>query len=171
MKEFSVLFVCMGNIRRSPTAEAVFRHSLVQNALEDFIEADSAGTEAYHVGDAPDIRARQTALKRGYDMSGIRARQITPSDFKRFDLILAMDNRVLSALLPLCPSEYADRLKPYVTYALKYTVEGVPDPYYGGSGGFERVLDLIEDVTGGLIETLKKRIDRQKNRGAARAPI
>lgn len=157
---FRILFVCMGNICRSPTAEAVFRYALAQNGLADRVEADSAGTEAYHVGEPPDSRARQAAQKRGYDMSRIRARQITTQDFARFDLVLAMDKLVFAELRRHCPPESVDRLKPYMTYASRHAEEEVPDPYYGGAQGFEHVLDLVEDVTAGLIDVAKTRLDR-----------
>lgn len=155
-----ILFVCMGNICRSPTAEAVFRYALAQHGLADRVEADSAGTEAYHVGEPPDSRARQAAQKRGYDMSTIQARQITIQDFGRFDFVLAMDRRVFAELRRLCPPECVDRLQPYMTYASRHAEEEVPDPYYAGAQGFEHVLDLIEDATAGLIDVAKTRLEQ-----------
>ena len=154
----SVLFVCMGNICRSPTAEAVFRHTLRQRRPIESIEVDSAGVDAYHVGESPDQRAQRAAKKRGYDLSGIRARDVTVQDFQRFDLILAMDKRVLRILRQTCPPEYADRLGLYMVYAHHFTEDEVPDPYYGSNDGFERVLDMIEDATQGLLERIEKSV-------------
>lgn len=140
----------MGNICRSPTAEAVLRHELMTKDLVERVDVDSAGVDAYHVGESPDIRAQRVAKKRGYDLSRIRARTVSLEDFNRFDLILAMDMRVFRALESRCPDQYRDRLALYMDYARHYDEKEVPDPYYGGEAGFERVLDMIEDVTQGL---------------------
>lgn len=158
MKKFAVLFVCMGNICRSPTAEAVFRHAVERSGLTDQVDVDSAGTDAYHVGQAPDGRAQRAALKRGYDLSGIRARKISARDFERFDLILAVDKPVLASLSRQCPSNYADRLALLMAYAQPSSSQEIGDPYYGGPQGFEIVLDQIEAATDGLIASLKQKL-------------
>ena len=150
----------MGNICRSPTAEAVFRQLLQQNGLAGYIEVASAGVDAYHVGDSPDNRAQRTAWRRGYDLSRIRARKITLEDFERFDLILAMDKRVLRLLQSLCPSDHTNKLVPYMTYARHSDTDEVPDPYYGLGHGFDLVLDMVEDASLGLIEEIKKKLRR-----------
>ncbi|WP_319238639.1 low molecular weight protein-tyrosine-phosphatase [uncultured Propionivibrio sp.] len=156
MKKITVLFVCMGNICRSPTAEAVFRRALERSGLAEHVEVDSAGTDAYHVGQAPDSRAQRAALKRGYDLSRIRARKVLAQDFECFDLILAVDKPVLASLRRQCPSNYADRLALLMAYAPPSSAQEIGDPYYGGPQGFEVVLDQIEAATEGLIALLKK---------------
>ena len=158
MKKQSILFVCMGNICRSPTAEAVVRRAVKERGLADSITLDSAGTDAYHVGQTPDPRAQQAARGRGYDLSGIRARRISPQDFERFDLILAMDRAVLASLRRACPAEHSDRVALFMNYAEQYQEDDVPDPYYGGREGFEHVLDLIESACDGLILAVKTRV-------------
>jgi len=141
-----VLFVCMGNICRSPTAEAVFRHQVETAGLASRIECDSAGTHDVHLGNAPDGRARAIALKRGYYMSRLRGRQVAEQDFERFDLILAMDRQNLDVLTSRCPPERCDRLRLLMEFARRHAVLEVPDPYYGNVRGFELVLDMIEDA-------------------------
>lgn len=159
-----VLFVCMGNICRSPTAEGVFRALVERAGLSQTLTVDSAGVGAYHVGEAPDSRAQATARRRGYDLSRIRARQIVNADFENFDLILAMDGHVLSALQRQAiagggadAARYGDKIKPYMAYARHRAEREVPDPYYGGRDGFEHVLDLIEDASQGLLAALTER--------------
>lgn len=150
-----VLFVCMGNICRSPTAEGVFRRVLRQRSLESRIDADSAGTHGYHEGEAPDQRAQRAAAKRGYDLSGIRSRKVAVQDLDYFDLILAMDRKTLASLRLLCHRvEQADRLKLFMSYSRNFDVDDVPDPYYGSGQGFELVLDMVEDATSGLIDAV-----------------
>jgi len=156
MKKIAVLFVCMGNICRSPTAEAVFRQAVERSGLAEYVDVDSAGTDAYHVGQAPDSRAQRAALKRGYDLSGIRARKVLAQDFERFDLILAVDKPVLASLSRQCPSNSADRLTLLMAYAPSSSAQEIGDPYYGGPQGFEVVLDQIEAATEGLIASLRK---------------
>ena len=124
-----VLFVCMGNICRSPTAEGVFRHLLRENNLEDLVDVDSAGTHGYHVGEAPDQRTQRAAARRGYDLSGIRARKVAPQDLEYFDLILAMDRNSLETLLIVCPPDRADRLGLFMDYSKNFDDDEVPDPY------------------------------------------
>lgn len=152
-----ILFICMGNICRSPTAAAVFRHLLQQRTADVTVEVDSAGTHDYHVGEAPDRRAMAAARRRGFDMSGLRARQIEDSDFERFDLLLAMDRENVAELRRRAPAAYHPRIRLFMEYAPQAHSRVVPDPYYGGSQGFEEVLDLLEQASAGLIEEVLKR--------------
>jgi protein-tyrosine phosphatase len=150
-----ILFVCLGNICRSPTAEGVFRAVLAREAPELQVEVDSAGTAAYHVGEPPDPRTQTAARKRGYDLSGLRARVVEPEDFERFDLILAMDQENAANLRRRAPSDKRDRVKLFLDFAADARDKAVPDPYYGGGSGFERVLDLVEAASRGLVEHLR----------------
>ena len=150
-----ILFVCLGNICRSPTAEIVFRDLAAREAPELAIEVDSAGTAGYHVGDLPDARTREAALRRGYDMSALRARIVEPGDFSRFDLILAMDRQNLAVLQRRAPAEARERIRLFLEFAPAVEVVEVPDPYYGGANGFEQVLDLVEAASRGLLEHLR----------------
>lgn len=152
----SVLFVCMGNICRSPTAEGVFRHFLAEAGLADKVRVDSAGTHAYHVGEPPDRRAQAAAERRGISLADIRARRIDDSDFAAFDYLIAMDELNLHTLAETASDEYRSRLSLFLDYSSGPETE-VPDPYYGGSAGFERVLDLIEDASRGLLEMLRSK--------------
>jgi len=147
----------MGNICRSPTAEGVFRHLLQEKNLGRTVVADSAGTHAYHIGEAPDPRAQQAAARRGYDLSGLRARKIVAQDMDHFDLILAMDQKCLEAIRLVCPPERFERLGLFMAYAQRFDENEVPDPYYGSGDGFERVLDMIEDASTGLLFFVKER--------------
>jgi len=151
----SILFVCMGNICRSPTAEGVFRHVVEKKGLSDRIAVDSAGTHAFHVNEPPDRRAQAAAERRGISMSDIRARRIQASDFDRFDYIIAMDRGNLSMLIEQSDAEHHSKIRLFLDYTSGNEDE-VPDPYYGGAAGFERVLDLVEEASRGLIETLGK---------------
>ncbi|PPL14507.1 protein-tyrosine-phosphatase [Oceanisphaera arctica] len=153
-ENFSVLMVCMGNICRSPTAEAVLRLQAARAGVDMTI--DSAGTIGYHNGAAPDRRARAAGERRGYDFGGIIARQVTPEDFVSFDLILTADSSNLADLKALCPPEHQHKVKLLLSYSAEAEQE-VPDPYYGGDQGFERVLDLIESACEGLLAQLRKR--------------
>jgi len=153
-----VLFVCTGNICRSPTAEGVFRHFTEQAGLSGRVLSDSAGTHGYHVGEAPDPRAQRAAECRGYDLGALRARQVTPDDFGRFDYILAMDRENVLALRCICPPQHSGKLKLFMEFGGDPAVREVPDPYYGGMHGFERVLDLAEQGSRGLLEHLRERI-------------
>jgi protein-tyrosine phosphatase len=140
----SVLMVCMGNICRSPTAEGVLRHLVREAGLHERIHIDSAGTLDYYSGSPPDERSRAHALRRGYDLSSLRARQVAAADFERFDLILAMDWTNMAALKALCPPRHLHKLRLLMEFAPRGSSEVVPDPYAGGRAGFERVLDDIE---------------------------
>ena len=152
-----VLFVCMGNICRSPTAEGVFRRKLRDKNLADKVDVASAGTHGYHVGEAPDQRTQRAAASRGYDLSAIRARKIAPQDLEYFDLILAMDRNSLEALRLVCPPERSDRLGLFMDYSKRFGDNEVPDPYYGLGQGFDLVLDMVEDATDGLVELVGQR--------------
>ncbi len=149
-----VLFVCMGNICRSPTAEAAFRSQVEAAGLTRFIHIDSAGTHDYHIGSAPDGRAQKAAAKRGYNLARLRGRQVGPRDFIEFDYILAMDMDNLSLLQDQCPDQYAHKVGLFLQYSKNFLEREVPDPYYGGGTGFERVLDMVEDAGSGFIEHL-----------------
>ena len=151
-----ILFVCLGNICRSPTAEGVFRALAAREAPDLKLEIDSAGTAGYHVGEAPDRRTREAAARRGYDLSMLRARAVQPRDFEHFDLILAMDRENLRALERASPEQTRDRLRLFLEFAPAAGVSEVPDPYYSGLNGFEHVLDLIEAASHGLIEHLRR---------------
>jgi len=151
--QISVLFVCMGNICRSPTAEGVFRHHATQAGLDGRLHIDSAGTHAYHVGEPPDHRAMAAAERRGISLGGIRARRVARDDFERFDYILAMDAHNLDCLKAEAAAEHQAKLRLFLEFAGGPETE-VPDPYYGGAAGFERVLDLVEDASRGLLWTL-----------------
>lgn len=147
----------MGNICRSPTAEGVFRHLVEEAALADRIEIDSAGTHAYHVNEPADRRASAAAERRGYSLAGIRARRVSEEDYERFDYIVAMDRDNLAVLLQACRPEYEHKLRLFLEFAGAPENE-VPDPYYGGAAGFERVLDLVEDASRGLLQELQARL-------------
>ena len=152
-----ILFVCLGNICRSPTAEGVLRTLAAREAPELAIEVDSAGTAAYHVDEPPDPRSRQAAARRGYDLSALRARIVEPGDFERFDLILAMDRENLRVLRQRAPAGADERLRLFLEFAPEAGPEDVPDPYYGGPNGFEEVLDLVEATTRSLLAHLRQR--------------
>ena len=149
-----VLFVCLGNICRSPTAEAVFRDLVKREGRNLRIDMDSAGTHAYHAGSAPDSRAVAAAARRGIDMRGLRARKVTEGDFQHFDLLLAMDEQVYCQLLEVAPAEQRDRIRLFLEFAPELGRREVPDPFAGGPAGFEEVLDLIEAGARGLLAAL-----------------
>lgn len=157
-RQFSILFCCMGNICRSPTAEGVLRQVLSTRAGHLQITLDSAGTHDYHVGDAPDARAIEAARRRGIDLSALRARQVLQQDFARFDLVLAMDEQNLQHLRRLAPMHLQERIKLVMEYAPELGVRDVPDPYYGSSRGFEEVLDLLQAASDGLLADLLTRL-------------
>jgi protein-tyrosine phosphatase len=151
-----VLFVCMGNICRSPTAEGVFRKLLAEQAPELDVQIDSAGTHGYHAGAPPDPRACRAAERRGVDLRQLRARRVTAEDFEHFELVLAMDEQNREFLLELCPAEYHSRVRLLLEFAPHLERREVPDPYYGGSTGFEHVLDLVEQSAAGLLDHLRR---------------
>ncbi|MFD2166656.1 low molecular weight protein-tyrosine-phosphatase [Thalassotalea euphylliae] len=148
----SILFVCMGNICRSPTAEAVFRKKAQEKGVS--LEIDSAGTTGAHVREKPDHRSQKAGAARGYSFDGIKSRKVTERDFSHFDLILAMDNYNVSELEKVAPEEYKHKIALFLDFASNYDEKEVPDPYYGGAGGFKYVLDLVEDASDGLIQKL-----------------
>lgn len=160
-----ILFVCLGNICRSPTAEAVFRAIAARELADLELAIDSAGTAAYHIGEPPDRRTREAAARRGYDLSDLRARMVEPEDFERFDLILAMDRQNLRTLEQRAPVLVRQRIRLFLEYAPEAGETEVPDPYYGGGNGFEHVLDLIEAASRGLCDAL-----RSGSTPGARAP-
>lgn len=157
MNKIKVLFVCMGNICRSPTAEGVFNKVIAEQGKFDHFMVDSAGTHAYHVGEMPDTRAQQTARQRGVDLSRIRARKVAPLDFEHFDFILAMDSDNYEILLDVSPSQYHEKIKLFLDFAPEAKERNVPDPYYGGQNGFEHVFDLVEQASIGFYESVMKR--------------
>lgn len=147
----------MGNICRSPTAHGLFRKLVEESGLEEVVEIDSAGTHAYHVGNPPDPRAQATARRRGLELSDLRARQVCQKDFERFDYILAMDEDNYYSLSLICPLEHQGKLKLLMEYAGHWGEREVPDPYYGGDQGFERVFDMVEEACRGLLEEIRRR--------------
>ncbi|MEW6414382.1 MAG: low molecular weight protein-tyrosine-phosphatase [Pseudomonadota bacterium] len=152
-----VLFVCMGNICRSPMAEGMFRKAVREAGLEDHVEIDSAGTHAYHVGSPPDPRAQQAIRRRGVDISGLRGRKVTDADFERFDYILPMDGDNYDRLVERAPAQHRGKIRRLLSFSRKYPNLDVVDPYYGGPQGFEENLDMIEDAVQGLIRDIQAR--------------
>ncbi len=151
MTKVNVLFCCMGNICRSPTAQGVFEHQVCAAQLAHLVAADSAGTHAYHVGEPPDGRSQACALRRGIDLGGQRARRVSVSDFEKFDYVLAMDRQNYDDLAVICPVTHKDRLRMFLSFAPDLRVSDVPDPYYGGPNGFDQVFDLVEEAARGLL--------------------
>ena len=156
-RNVKVLFVCLGNICRSPTAEGVFRHIVQEEGHEKWITTDSAGTHAYHIGEQPDRRAQQTALMRGVDISDLRGRKAISDDFNEFDYVLAMDDENYQLLEQICPAGTNEKLHLFLDFSQDFSETQVPDPYYGGDQGFEHVFDLVESASKGLLEDIKKR--------------
>ena len=157
---YRILLVCMGNICRSPTAEVVLRQYIKRNRLGDKVEVDSAGTHGYHVGEPPDQRTQRAAAVRGYNLSQLRARKVAPQDIEYFDLILAMDKANLDNLRRIAPEEAKERIKLFMDYAHNFDDEEVPDPYYGGADGFERVYDICLAGCQGLLEEIQRQLAR-----------
>lgn len=149
-----LLFVCMGNICRSPLAEGVFIQTAEQAGIIDDIHTDSAGTHAYHVGELPDPRSMSIATAYNIDISNQRARRVADDDFENFDYILAMDQDNYDSLINQCPEEYRQRVHLFLSFAPHLGQDDVPDPYYGGSFGFERVYDLVTEASTGLLTSL-----------------
>ena len=156
LKRKRVLFVCLGNICRSPTAEGVLRHLAAKEAPGLALDIDSAGTADYHIGAPPDPRSQRAALKRGIDISGLQARQVAADDFACFDLILAMDRDNLRELQAMLPEHSRARVRLFLEYAPELGRLDVPDPYYGGPNGFEEVLDLVESAARALLAYLRR---------------
>ncbi len=152
----NVLFVCMGNICRSPSAEFVFASMVAEAGLASEFHIESAGTHAYHCGDGADPRSRKVALRRGYDLSSHKARRVCEDDFEHFDYVLAMDRANLKILTHEAPPKHAHKVALFLDFAQEHEAREVPDPYYGeGDSGFELVLDLIEDASRGLLEKIR----------------
>jgi protein-tyrosine phosphatase len=151
-----VLFVCTGNICRSPTAEGVFRKLVADAGMSEAILADSAGTHAYHVGEPPDPRAQSAAARRGYDLSGLRARRIERADFEHFDMIVAMDLEHFEILSRMADPASSRKLRMMMSFGKRFSEKDVPDPYYGEPQEFERVLDMLEDAARGLLDALRQ---------------
>mgnify|MGYP001814348978 CR=1 FL=1 len=160
MKKVSVLFVCMGNICRSPTAEGVFRHLVRQEELEHLVHTDSAGTHAYHVGNPPDTRAQATAERRGIELHDLRARRVSAEDFDVWDDVVAMDRDNLEIFSVLCPPGYETRLRLFMEFAPELNIPEGPDPYYGGDSGFERVFDMVEEASKGLLQDIRRQLEK-----------
>ena len=149
-----VLFVCMGNICRSPTAHGVFQSLVKEEGLEDLIEVDSAGTHSYHIGSPPDLRSQEAARSRGIDLTGLRARRFVTTDFNEFDYLLGMDHANLADMLALKPDVTAARVKLMLEYSHRYEQQEVPDPYFGDDG-FDQVFDMIDDTARGLLRDIR----------------
>lgn len=160
--DFSILMVCTGNICRSPTADGLLRHRLHGHGLHERVLVDSAGTHDYHIGDPPDPRSTATAKRYGVDLSILRARQVTAQDFASFDLILAMDEGHYTQLHRLCPPQYRDKVKLYLSYAPQFG-RVVPDPYYGGADGFELVWRMCDAVSAALLAEIRTRLGSTGN--------
>lgn len=150
-----ILFVCLGNICRSPTAEGVFRRLVAEAGMDVHIEIDSAGTAAWHIGKSPDQRALAAAARRGYDLSGLRGRQVRAADFAHYDYVLAMDRENLADLESRCPHPHRHKLRLFLSFSARWRDAEVPDPYYGGDEGFDRVIDMVEDAARGLLAELR----------------
>jgi low molecular weight protein-tyrosine phosphatase len=151
-----VLFVCLGNICRSPTAEGVFRKLVRDEKLEHLFEIDSAGTHAYHIGEPPDERARAACARRGIDIGRLRGRKAVSADIEKFDYVLAMDRENYEDLRDICPPGHEARIRLFMEFAADRPEQEVPDPYFGGASGFDRVLDMIEDAARGLLADIRR---------------
>ena len=149
-----LLFICTGNICRSPAAEGIFRKRMIEAGLAERFTVDSAGTHGYHVGEPPDTRMQAAAARRGYDLSLLRARKFELDDFRRFDLVLAMDEDNHAFLTRICKPSESHKLRMIMEFAGRFPEREVPDPYYGGPAGFERVIDMLEDASQGLLDAL-----------------
>ncbi|VAW47103.1 Low molecular weight protein tyrosine phosphatase [hydrothermal vent metagenome] len=156
IKKVSVLFVCLGNICRSPTAHGIFRNLVKESGLEENIEIDSAGTAAFHIGKEPDARSMQVAKERGIDMSDLRARQVNLGDFYQYDYVLAMDEANFFNLKEMALPEHYDKIQLFLEYTSEYSGTEVPDPYYGGAQGFDHVFDLVASASQGLLQHIQR---------------
>ena len=152
-----VLFVCLGNICRSPTAEGVFRKYVMEAGLSESILIDSAGTHAYHIGEPPDRRAQETAARRGVDISSLRGRRASEADLDAFDYVLAMDRENLHNLLAISQDHHRERIKLFLEFAEELEEKEVPDPYYGGPRGFDQGMDMIEEAAAGLLADIRQK--------------
>lgn len=159
MSDYAILFVCTGNICRSPTAHGVLRQLLQEHGLAGRVRVDSAGTHGYHAGSPPDERSQEHAARRGYDLSDLRARPLATADFGRHDLILAMDHGHVEILRERCPPSRLHVIRRFTEFCRQSSAQVVPDPYYGGAQGFEQVLDLVEDACAGLLQHVQEQLD------------
>ncbi|HOB47390.1 MAG TPA: low molecular weight protein-tyrosine-phosphatase [Zoogloea sp.] len=157
-----ILFVCTGNICRSPTAEGVARRWLAFSGLDELVSVDSAGIQGYHEGEGPDPRSQTAALRRGYDLSRLRARKVQAKDFADFDLLLAMDRDHFHYLRDRAPEGTKHKVRMFMSYARNIRRDDVPDPYYGGNMGFDAVLDMCEDAVQGLIDEIRPELERRR---------
>lgn len=157
MEKIKVLMVCMGNICRSPLAHGLFEHQIREAGLGERVHVDSAGTHAYHVGEPPDPRSQETARGHGIDLSVQRARQVVAEDIVEYDYVLAMDEDNLMILQDLCPPGHEHKIRLFMEFAPDVGQRVVPDPYYGGPSGFDRVFDLVEAAAAGLLEEIRTR--------------
>jgi protein-tyrosine phosphatase len=158
-RPYRIVFVCMGNICRSPTAHGVLRRKLVERGLADRVDVDSAGTLDHHAGAPPDARSQRHARQRGYDLSDLRARSLTREDFERADLLLVMDDDNFATATQRCPAPHRHKIQRLTMFCRMHRTDEVPDPYAGGAAGFEHVLDLIEDACDGLLAQLRAQSD------------
>ena len=158
MAEVSVLFICTGNICRSPTAQGVFEYKLAEVGLDARVYVDSAGTHGFHIGSHPDQRAQRAASRRGFDLSSQRSRCVAVDDFASFDYVIGMDYDNMHALREICPQEFSDKLSLFMAFVPQAAIEEVPDPYHGGSHGFEQVLDLVEKASDALLAHVRRRL-------------
>ncbi|MGM0594881.1 MAG: low molecular weight protein-tyrosine-phosphatase [Pseudomonadota bacterium] len=156
MEKVKVLMVCMGNICRSPLAHGLFEHQVREAGLEGRIVVDSAGTHAYHVGEAPDPRSQETAMRHGLDLSRQRARRVTLEDFEAYDYVLAMDRDNYAILIDSAPEQHHGKIRMFLEFAPERPEKEVPDPYYGGPDGFDRVYDMVEAAASGLLEAIRR---------------
>ena len=159
LNKIKVLFVCLGNICRSPTAHGVFEHLVQTEGLADHIVVDSAGTGDWHIGHAPDKRSAAVAKQRGFDLDHLRARQVTSADFNEFHYVLAMDDNNLSDLQVMCPADYEGQLALFLDYHPESQYREVPDPYYGGAKGFDDVFDMVETASAELLAVIRQQHD------------
>lgn len=158
MQKIRVIFVCMGNICRSPTAQGVFERHVENAGMAHRIHIDSAGTHAYHVGDPPDPRAQSAASERGYDLSRQRARRLAEQDLAEFDYVIVMDEDNRRDVESILPPEHSHKVMLFMSFAPEFGLTEVPDPYYGATAGFDRVLDMIELASRGLLEHIQDRL-------------
>ena len=163
MTNFAVLFVCMGNICRSPTAHGVFKRKLMDVGLAHLVKVDSVGTHNYHPGSPPDERSQVHAAKRGYDLSDLRARQVTDADYAHYDLILVMDWDNLAIVQEECPPDHLGKIRRLTEFCLTHDAPVVPDPYHGGAKGFDQVLDLIEDACDRLLAHVRQKLQAARD--------
>ncbi|CAK0739783.1 putative low molecular weight protein-tyrosine-phosphatase slr0328 [Gammaproteobacteria bacterium] len=155
MEKIKILFVCMGNICRSPTAQGVFARLIQEHNLGHRFEIDSAGTHAYHVGEPPDRRSQEAAARRGVDLNALRARHVAPKDFEHYHYLLAMDRDNYHTLRQAAPPKYLHKVRLFLEFAPHLPIDEVPDPYYGGPDGFEQVLDIVDAAARGLLTELQ----------------